>query len=119
MQDFWVVYYRGPQPPSRDPLSGRGRIPTGSWPTTGPWKNSYRVVTHYRAVEEFLPGRDPLPGRGRIPTGSWPTTGPWKNSYRVVNHYRAVEEFLPGRENVLGKIFRYDDLLFIVRKLLF
>ncbi len=35
-----ILYYRGPQPPGRDPLPGRGRIPTGSRESSG--ENVYR-----------------------------------------------------------------------------
>ncbi len=87
----------------RDPLPVRGRIPIGSRPATGPWKNSYWVTTRYRSVEEFLSGRDQIPVRGRIPIGLRPATGPWKNSYRVTTRYRSVEEFIPGCESVLGE----------------
>ncbi len=47
----------------RDPLPVRGRIPTGSLPATGPWKNSYRVATRYRSMEEFLSGRESILGK--------------------------------------------------------
>ncbi len=35
-----TAYSRGPQPPGRDPLPGRGRIPTGSRESSG--ENVYR-----------------------------------------------------------------------------
>ncbi len=37
-----MLYCRGPQPPGRDPLPGRGRIPTGSRESSG--ENRYDAL---------------------------------------------------------------------------